>query len=243
VLTHLTEATSPSNRKRTKLGVGERVTLKVAPGPGNWLVSGGKLSSGTGSTVTLTARANPGKAAVSVKVGTQTAQIEFDVIKPSTAHQDVRTKQHVQNGLPNAGFFADIYIGPDDVNFGNVSWLEEEIGATAHGYWAGANGGQSKAGKGHGPNPNPLACTATVVAGKGTKVAAVDHCWSGFVPGAHGPNWTGDMTHAIPWDYVIGSTKARIAIVPQTVVTAGDGTTTITKATATNTTKLTDPSV
>ncbi len=57
-LTHQTEATAPSNRQRTKLGVGERVTLKVAPGSGTWAVTKGKLSKTTGATVIFTAPGN-----------------------------------------------------------------------------------------------------------------------------------------------------------------------------------------
>src|ERR1700748_3494254 len=71
VLTHETEAKAPPNRKRTKLGVGERVILKVSPGPGQWVATGGKLSSTNGLNVTFTAQSSSGKAKVTVTVGDQ----------------------------------------------------------------------------------------------------------------------------------------------------------------------------
>ena len=235
VLKHQTEATSPSNRTRVKLGVGERVTMTVTPGPGKWTATAGKLSTASGSTVTFIAGETAAKATVRVEVGSQAEEVEFTVIQPSTVVQKEVTTQHYKNGLPNAGFFSEFFIGPDDVSFANISTSEAEVGAVASGSWA------TKNGKGHKPNPDPVPLTKTVVAGKGTKGPVNDHCWSGFVPGATGPDWTGQMSHQIPWSYHIGSTKGSIKTVEQLVVTDKAGNTTITKAGAKASYSLTDP--
>ena len=198
VLKHETEARSPTNRARTKLGVGERVTLSVTPGPGTWTVSKGKLSKTTGATVIFTADNRPGKAEITVTVGGQVEKVQFDVIAPNSVHMDVNGTRHMANGRPNGGIHTDVYVGPADVSFANIELLELEIGASAHGYWGALNG------HGHGPNANFGPMTTTVASGKGTKFAFMDNCaiWGG---GA-GPPWAGDAVFHIPWQYrVVGA--------------------------------------
>jgi hypothetical protein len=227
-------ATSPSNRKRTKLGVGERVILKVDPGPGKWLVSGGTLSAGTGSTVTFIAGDRAGKGAVSVEVNGLKTSIEFQIIQPSEVHQVTVATKHDAVGQPNAGFLADIYVGPADVSFMNVSFLELEIMATDSGYWT------HMTDKGHHPNSKFLSLSGTVVSGKGTKAAAQDNIFSGY-PGVNTPPWEGTRTWNIPWQYKVGTGSAHaLTTVTQSIVTTADGTTTASKAGASATFKLTD---
>ncbi len=238
-LSSQTEATAPGNRARTKLGVGERVTLTVNPGPGNWHASGAKLSAKSGSKITLTAPDRPGDVEVEVDVGGTKKTIKFTVIAPSEVHQVRVSTEHytaaqigIPTPLPNAGFHADIYLGPDDVNFSAVSFLEDEIGAKASGSWAAKNG------EGHSPNKSALGCTNKVSAGLGTKTVAQDHCWSGYVPGLVLTDWTGQSTLVIPWHWSCGSGRGLIARVTQSVVTDKAGTTTISKAGASFTAAL-----
>lgn len=238
-LTSQTEVTAPANRARTKLGVGERVTLTVNPGPGNWHASGAKLSSKSGAKVTMTAPDRPGDVEVTVQVGDQTETLKFKVIAPSEAHLVVVSTEHytaaqlgVPSPLPQAGFRADIYLGPDDVNFNAVSFIEDEIGAKASGCW------RDKNGEGHSPNKSPLGCTSSVTAGRGTKTVAQDHCWSGYVPDLALTDWTGEMSWAIPWHWSCGSGKGLIDRVTQRVSTDSAGSTTITKAGASFTAAL-----
>ncbi len=234
-LTSETEVTQPSNRARTKIGIGERVTLKLTPVAGDWTVSGsGTVSPAKGSTVVLTASGKPGKAAVSVTAAGKTEKITFTVIAPKSVHQDTISTEHytaaqlgLGHGVPNAGFRGQVFCGPDSVNFVNITFLEAEIGCKASGSW------KAKNGKGHGPNASPIGFEETVVSGKGTKSFAVDHCWSGFEPSlAAKPltNWTGDMTFSIPWTYQCNGTTGRIGTVVQTTSTAKNGTTSTKKA-------------
>ena len=219
-----TEAKSPSNRTRTKLGVGERVTLTVTPGPGNWHASGAKLSAKTGSKVTMTAPPRPGSVEVTVDVGGTTQTMKFSVVAPSSMSLVFVKSEHYNVGVPNAGFYAQIYLGPDDVNFGDVTFTEDEIGAKTSGSWSGFNG------EGHHPNPSPLGCTSTVVSGKGTKTLAQDHCFTGYFPDLKLTDWTGEETWVIPWHWQCGSGSGLIGRATQRVVTTADGTTTISKA-------------
>lgn len=223
-LTSETEANAPADRARLKLGVGERVTLEVKPGPGKWTVSGAKLSSKTGSKVTMTAPVRPGSAEVTVDVGGVTKTLKFTVIAPSSVHQDRVSTEHYAVGFPNAGFMAQIYIGPDDVNFSACTFTEDEIGAKASGYWSAFNG------EGHHPNAAALGCTSTVVSGKGTKTQAQDHCYSGYIDDAVLPDWTGQESWTIPWHWQCGSGKGLIGKITQLVVTDKAGSTTISKA-------------
>jgi len=242
-LTHETEARTPANRARTKIGIGEVVTLTVTPGPGMWDVSGAELNARKGGSVTMTATGHPGKVEVTVTVGSQTCKVTFDVVAPTEVHQQVsggRT-QHAaaaslpdNKPLPNGGFYSDIFIGPDDVSFKNIKFIEREVGAVGSGSWAG------KSGEGHGPNKSPLGMSDTIVAGKGTQADATDHCWTGFIPGVTGPDWTGKASWSIPWLFAVGTARGAITNVPMDVVTAADGTTVISKVGATFTTHLTD---
>ncbi len=224
-LTSETEVTQPADRTRTKIGVGERVTLKLTPVGGTWKVSGpGSVKPKTGSTVVLTASGKAGKIKISVTAQGKTETIEFTVIAPSSVHQDTVDTEHYDVGVPNAGFHGQVYCGPDDVNFSNITFLEAEIGCKATGSW------KKKNGKGHGPNKTPIGFEDTVVSGKGTKSLAVDHCWSGYVPGLTLTDWSGQMTFSIPWTYQCAGGKGKIATVLQTTSTSADGTTSTKKA-------------
>lgn len=231
-LTSETEVTQPTNRARTKIGVGERVTLKLTPVAGDWTAKGsGTVSPAKGSTVVLTASGKAGKVTVSVTAAGKTEKITFTVIAPNSVHQDTISTEHytaaqlgLTSGLPNAGFHGQVYCGPDTVNFSNITFLEAEIGCKASGSW------KAKNGKGHGPNTSPIGFEDTVVSGKGTKSFAQDHCWSGYVPGLTLNDWSGKMTFAIPWTYQCNGTSGKIATVTQTTATSKNGTTSTKKA-------------
>ena len=234
VITHETEARTPGNRARTKVGVGERVTLKVDPGPGKWLVSGGKLSSGTGAKVTFTAGDKAGRAAVSVEVGGLKTGLQFEVVAPTTVTQVTKRKVHHAVPQPNAGFVADIFIGPADVSFANVNFYELEVMAIDSGYWT------AMSDKGHHPATAPDPGTTTVTA-RGTKLLYPDNIFSGY-PGVTVPPFAGSRTWNIPWQFQVGSgAKHQFATVTQSIVSDAAGTTTASKAGASSTSAMGDP--
>lgn len=232
-LTSQTDQTNPAPRTRTKLGVGERVVLTVTGGAGNWQVSGGKISAKIGTTVTLTAPQRPGTAKVTVDVGGTKATLAFTVIAPNSVSMVMVGNNHENNSFPNAGMTLQPYFGPDDVNFSNVTFTEDDVGAKATGYWDEFNG------IGHSPNPSPLGCSNTVVTGRGTRVNATDGVQSGWIP-KNPPltDWSGGLTFDIPWHWQCGSGAGLIARVLHRVVTDAAGTTTISKGGATFTAAL-----
>ncbi len=234
VLTHKTVATSPSSRTRTKLGVGEQVVLTVAPGTGKWLVSGGVLTSGRGATVVLTAPSSPGTVDVSVDVNGQKAAVRFTVIAPSSIHMDVAGTSLPGGAGPNGLVQLNVFAGPSDVSFMNIKLKEQDVPASAHGYWAGANG------HGHSPNPNPVGMRPTVASGKGTLLSLPDN--AGIWGGPGHPPWEGDCVYQIPWEYSVGSGGGTVfTTVTQSMVSAPDGTLTISKAGASHAFPLASP--
>jgi hypothetical protein len=210
------------------------VTLKVDPGPGKWLVSGGKLSSGTGTTVTFIAGDRAGKAAVSVEVNGLKTGLQFDIVAPQTVRQVTKRKVHTAVPQPNAGFVADIFIGPADVSFANVNFFELEIAAVDIGYWT------AMSDKGHHPSAAADPGTATVTA-NGTKLLFPDNIFSGF-PGVTTPPFAGSRTWNIPWQFQVGTgAKHQFTTVVQSIVSDNAGTTTASKAGATSTSAMGDP--
>ena len=225
-LTSQTEATAPANRARIRLGVGERVVLTVTGGPGNWTVSGAKINATTGTTVTMTAPVRPGSAKVEVDVGGTKRSLQFTVIAPSEVHMVVTATEHYDNSYPNAGMHCGVYIGPDDVNFGETTNSEDDIRAKGDGYWS------EFSGNGHQPSAAPNDCDPAVVqAGLGTHSPGDDHVWSGYIVEVP-PNgdWSGTLTYDIPWHWQCGSGAGLIGRILHSQVTDAAGATTISKA-------------
>ena len=83
-ITSVTDATSPANRARTALGVGEVVTLTVSPGPATWAITtgGGTLSPGGSQTnVTFTAGENAESVVITATSGASSGMIQFNVMQ------------------------------------------------------------------------------------------------------------------------------------------------------------------
>jgi hypothetical protein len=148
------------------------------------------------------------------------------VVAPSSVVMAAGRTQHDNLGVPNGGFFADWYIGPDDVSFAKITVLERNVTAHGSGVW------QPMDGKGHDPVTTPIALTDTVVSGKGTKGSEQDDVWSGAFHEAHGPDWSGEYSWSIPWLYQCNGVQGTIATVVERFVTTADGTTTASKGEA-----------
>jgi hypothetical protein len=86
-ITSLTIATSPLNRARTKIGVGEEVELTVNPGPATWAITSGSgtlnPSSGSNTKVTFTA----GDTAGSVTITATGSGCSCMITSPSSSHR------------------------------------------------------------------------------------------------------------------------------------------------------------
>lgn len=193
-----TVKSSPPDRARTKVGVGEEVTVTASESV-NWtLQGGGSISSSSGTTTTYTAPNSQDSATVT---GTSIADgsvksISFTIIEPSGI-----TMEKIANGLTIPGpnpqmvveFTARFYVTPADVNFEAIQIGENVCNGVANGYFLQVNGQQ------HARN-GPVSML-NHVDGKGTLMDGQDTVRSV----SHGtPHSAGTFTWTIPVRYELG---------------------------------------
>jgi hypothetical protein len=224
--------TEPANRARTRLGVGERVRVTYSLGAATWTKAGdGDLSSASGATITFTAPNTAGTTTLTATGSGCSKNIAFTIVAPNSVHMTRLHPHQVEHNqtYANIGMLTNIYLGPDDVNFHNVQFLEMEIGCTADGVYACQNG------QGHHPNANGLGATTHVAAGNGTAMNANDHVYSGCCPNPCVP-WvapqTGREHWPIPWKWRVGAAGAwnNLTTVDQRVACEASGRLTADKA-------------
>lgn len=129
-ITSQTVATSPANRARTKIGVGEEVGLTYSKGSAAWSITSGtgRISPSSGAQTTFTASDTAGDVAITATGGGCTATITFTVVIPSgwTMNRQPSTNlQHTQ-GRPDCGWKGIMYVHPNDVNFYNIETREKD---------------------------------------------------------------------------------------------------------------------
>ena len=201
-MTSETVATQPQDQKRKKLGVGEEVNLTLKPSSlpsPTWALNGtpgtSALSTTTGITSKLTAGGLACTPTTEATINGEVVKIDFNVIEPATVTFS-RTSTSSQTS-PSLGLLmaADIYVGPSDVNFMNITVEEGQCGAIAVDYFAYQNG------LNHPASSAPVSMTATVDATKGTKANGQDSIGGG----TQGPPYSpGTFTWSIPWKYTSG---------------------------------------
>jgi type VI secretion system secreted protein VgrG len=146
VITSQTVATSPANRARTRIGVGEEVTLTVTPGPATWAITsgGGTLSpAGNQTTTTFTAADKTETVVITATGATGTASITFSVTEPTSwtqKRQPGTNVGHWKVGRPQCGWKGLQYAHPNDVNFYRVEWREMDSQFVANGSYMPFNG-------------------------------------------------------------------------------------------------------
>jgi hypothetical protein len=239
-LTSETVATIPADRKRKRIGVGEKVVMTVVPRrvTGTWSVTGqGVLSSTAGSTTTLTAEDRGGAATVSISVGSANCSSDFTVVEPA----GIRMRRWAGSGIkhtqhrPDSGLRTEIFLTPADVSFRNVQYREVDIGAVASGVYAPFHG------IGHDASPATIT-VGDVVPGLGSKANGIDSIYSGD-PGTPPPFAPGSIRFSIPYEFKVGTGSfKRFTIVEQLSTLAADGVTlTSSKAGASVSIRVGDP--
>ncbi len=127
-LTSETIATTPTDRKRIKLGVGEEVNLKVEPTASSitWTTTAGTLGTPTSSTRKLTLADATGAATVTVNYLGTTLTKDFTVYAPTGVDKaTVASTNSYPVGTQGAGMhLLPVIVGPTDVSFYNVQMLE-----------------------------------------------------------------------------------------------------------------------
>ena len=204
-LTSQTFATVPSNRARTRIGVGEEVTLTYSCGSATWSKSGGgTLSSTSGASVTFTAPDRAGSVTITATGSGCTKSITLTIVEPSGLVMRRASGSGVRHttGRPEAGFRATPHFQPADVSFYNIETREQDVAAVASGaysVWSGI---------GHSPNSSFIS-SGTAVAGVGTPMNGVDNIYSGD-PGGSPPFAPGVLTFNIPWEFRVGAGTPKV---------------------------------
>ena len=243
-ITSQTVATSPADRSRLTVGVGEQVKLTFSGGSANWSISGGQGSvTPSGKTSIYSASITPATETIVAvdTVNSATATITFDVIKPTGLlfEREPGTTIHHHKDWPDIGFSAKVYLQPDTVSFEYIGVREHDANYVATGYYAWENG------QSHGGATNAEVVTS-LVPGKGWLLAEPDDVWSGRQP-ANPPFAPGHETVDIPWEYDAAADGDAgpfypIATVVQNCVLANNHSTiTATKGAATITLSVSSP--
>jgi hypothetical protein len=122
MLTHLCAASTPPNRDRLTIGVGEAVDLSGMPVNTIWNTSAGTLSATSGTGATLTAPDRKTQAKVTATVGNASIDVSFSVIEPSgeTAVKFGADEAYTYG----AGMNLLITVHPTDVSFYKVQMSE-----------------------------------------------------------------------------------------------------------------------
>lgn len=123
-----TEVTVPSDRTRKKLGVGEKVTLKLQPSslsPVTWSLSGnGTLSATSGNPIIFTAHERASTPSVTATYGGVSYTVGFTVVEPTSESAVIQSEDTFAAGTQGAGMRLEITISPTDVSFERVESQE-----------------------------------------------------------------------------------------------------------------------
>jgi hypothetical protein len=214
-LTSQTVATSPANRARTKIGVGEEVNLTVKGNPATWTITSGKgtLSPNTGARTSVKFTADDSAGSVTITATGSGCScvntITFTVVRPAdwTMKRTAGTNLRHTNGRPDCGWLGTMFLHPNDVNFYRVETREQNSRATCTGSYMPFNN----------IHHQPATQTESAFFGMaghtdadGSQVALNDNIYSGD-PGAAATNAAppfkvGTMFFPIVWQWrVLGS--------------------------------------
>jgi hypothetical protein len=238
-ITSQTAATVPSNRARTRLGVGESVDVTFSGGSATWSISPantGSLSATSGPTVTYTAPDRANTVTITATAGAS-ATITFTIVEPSDVRMSQRsgTVGHHTINTASAGVIADIFILPADVSFENISYLESDVNAVGTGCFQQYYQDNPT---GHNPNTSPLPIGPPVSDTSGSKAPGYDQIDCSASKCAGGWTWS------IPWSFQVGSgSPKQFKVVDQVTTITATGTATVNKVGATNTAAFGSPTV
>jgi hypothetical protein len=205
-----TVATSPPNRARKTIGVGEEVKLTLLPEGLSgvlWNVTegGGQVSGYTGDTITFTApdRASDITLTVDTDAGTM-GSVTFHVIEPTGVLMENETLQYASSGPDWIAikYWANIYLTPSTVNFYNASVHEGPSRVYTNGYFT-LYDHRMRPHEGNGPHP----MSEEVVDGKGTLCMNADEITG--VADIIGSHISGDLYWIMNWSFSVGTGQKK----------------------------------
>lgn len=229
-----TVKTSPANRARTKIGVGEEVDLTVDPAPATWAITSGSgtLTPSTGSraTVRFMADDNAGNVTITATGAGCSCTISFTVVTPANWTMKRKSGTNVQHekGKIQCYWKGNTYYHPDDVNFYNIQTREKDSQAVGTGCKIGSNG----VWHGKYPEPDRVSDWLTIVGhteADGSKESGVDTVGTGdpgvAARGAAPPFKTGTVHFDIVLQWkVVGSANVHdMTAQPQEAEIFSDG--------------------
>ena len=212
---------SPADRTRTKVGVGEEVTITVTGTAATWEIdTGGTISPSTGTQNSVTFTAGGENASATITATGDGCgcvnSITFEVVEPEnfTMRRKGGTNEH-NNGWPDCGWTGMIYVHPNDVNFYRVQVRELDSQAVTTGCYS----TPQQTGAYHGNYPLPdraspwIAITSHSDA-RGSKTTLTDHIYSGqprssWAGGANPPWAVGTMHFPMTWQWRVLSIWRR----------------------------------
>lgn len=211
---------SPADRTRTKVGVGEEVTVTVTGNPATWEISGGGTispSTGTQSSVTFTAGETAATATITATGSGCSCvnTITFTVVEPSdfTMRKKGATLEHT-NPRPDCGWTGLVYVHPNDVNFYRVQVRELDSRAVT----TGSYNVPLLTGAYHGNYAPPSRASSWFALTshserRGSKAALEDHIYSGYpgsaAAGAAPPFNVGTMHFPMTWQWRVRGSSTR----------------------------------
>lgn len=182
-ITSQTVATSPANRARTRIGVGEEVELTVNPAPATWAITsgGGTLTpnSGNQTTVTYTADDAAGPVTITATGAGCTCSITLTVVQPASVSMERKAGTNLEhtNGWPDCGWLGKQWIHPDDINFYNIERREVDSKSVGTGSYTSFNGNFHG---GYTGGFGPWSGVNVHDPAKGSQAAMTDHIYSGY---------------------------------------------------------------
>jgi hypothetical protein len=145
-ITSETVVTSPKDRARLRIAVGEEVRLTVTPGPAAWAIKNGegtlRPKSESASSIVFVAKGRGGPVTIAATKDGGTASITLTVVEPESWSMVRRpgSKLRHAHGRPDCGWLGVMYLHPDGVNFQSVETREMDSHYTGTGCYAGFNG-------------------------------------------------------------------------------------------------------
>lgn len=139
-----TVATTPSDRTRKTVGVGEEVNLRIMPSgiSGTWSTSGGNINPAIGNSTFVEVPHVATSITVTVSCGSGVlCDIPFSVLEPSGYLAPVNTPiTGYGTNIAGAGMTINLWLPPTNVSFYRVEIVEvEAISTNATGYFANTN--------------------------------------------------------------------------------------------------------
>jgi len=143
-ITSQTVKSSPADRARTKIGVGEEVELTVSPAPATWTITSGsgKLSPSSGAKVTFTAGDKAESVTITATGSGCSCTKTFNVVRPASWTMKKQSGTNLKHtaGRPDCGWKGIMYVHPNDVNFYNIETREKDSKYVGTGAYSSYNG-------------------------------------------------------------------------------------------------------